>query len=106
MHWNTSKYQSFNEAAKHPDGLCVLGVLLTPGKKNEELEKITSQLSSIEFKGESAKIEKPINPELFIPRSSGYYTYQGSLTTPPCSECVVWIVFKEPVEVSQEQVYC
>ena len=33
-----------------------------------------------------------------------YYTYDGSLTTPPLAECVKWIVFKEPVEVSAAQV--
>lgn len=32
-----------------------------------------------------------------------YYTYLGSLTTPPCNECVIWIVFVEPIEVSHEQ---
>lgn len=33
-----------------------------------------------------------------------YYTYDGSLTTPPLAECVKWIVFKEPLEVSAAQV--
>lgn len=33
-----------------------------------------------------------------------YYTYLGSLTTPPCNECVIWIVFVDPIEVSHEQV--
>jgi carbonic anhydrase len=28
----------------------------------------------------------------------------GSLTTPPCSECVIWIVYKEPIQMSHEQV--
>ena len=37
-------------------------------------------------------------------RLSGYYRYQGSLTTPDCSEVVVWTVFEEPVEIGQEQV--
>ena len=35
-----------------------------------------------------------------------YYTYDGSLTTPPLAECVKWIVFKEQVEVSAAQVSC
>ncbi|CAG9770632.1 unnamed protein product [Ceutorhynchus assimilis] len=103
VHWNTTKYLSFDEAAKQPDGLAVLGVFLKPGKKHLELEKVVAQLSKIQFRGESAKILQPINPGEFLPENSGYYTYHGSLTTPPCSECVIWIVFKEPVEVSEEQ---
>jgi len=103
VHWNVTKYHSFAEAAKHPDGLCVLGVFLKPGKRNNELDKVTAQLSRIEFRGQTVTIGCPLNPGLFIPEDSGYYTYQGSLTTPPCSECVIWIVFKEPIEVSNEQ---
>lgn len=37
-------------------------------------------------------------------RLSGYYRYQGSLTTPDCSEAVVWTVFEEPVAIGREQV--
>ncbi|XP_030766166.1 carbonic anhydrase-like isoform X1 [Sitophilus oryzae] len=103
VHWNASKYSSFNEAAKHPDGLCVLGVFLKPGRKNLELDKIVCQLNKIQYMGETAKILVPVNPGAFLPQDSGYYTYQGSLTTPPCSECVIWIVFKDPLEISQEQ---
>ena len=33
-----------------------------------------------------------------------YYTYDGSLTTPPLAECVKWIVFKDPLELSAAQV--
>jgi carbonic anhydrase len=39
-----------------------------------------------------------------MPADSGYYTYDGSLTTPPCSEGVRWIVLKNPITVSQAQV--
>ncbi|KAJ8930367.1 hypothetical protein NQ314_016831, partial [Rhamnusium bicolor] len=102
VHWNSSKYRSFAEAAKHPDGLCVLGVFLK-AKKHLELDKVVAQLRKIEYKGQSTKISVPLNPGLFLPNDSGYYTYQGSLTTPPCSECVIWIVFKEPIDVSQDQ---
>lgn len=33
-----------------------------------------------------------------------YWTYSGSLTTPPYNECVQWIVFREPIEMTAEQV--
>ncbi|VEN63651.1 unnamed protein product [Callosobruchus maculatus] len=102
VHWN-SKYSSFAEAAEHPDGLCVLGIFLKPGKSHAELQKLVVQLPKVEFKGEKMYLTEPVDPALFIPEDNGYYTYQGSLTTPPCSECVIWIVFKEPVEISQEQ---
>ena len=39
-----------------------------------------------------------------LPESRAYYTYMGSLTTPPCTEDVLWMVFKQPMPVSAEQV--
>jgi carbonic anhydrase len=45
-----------------------------------------------------------VNPKgLLPPATSGYYTYSGSLTTPPCSEGVTWIELKEPVTISRAQ---
>lgn len=41
---------------------------------------------------------------LHFPALTDYYTYDGSLTTPPLAECVKWIVFREPLEVSKAQV--
>jgi carbonic anhydrase len=45
-----------------------------------------------------------IDPTVFLPVDRGYYTYMGSLTTPPCSENVQWFVMKQPVQVSAEQI--
>ncbi|CAG9855671.1 unnamed protein product [Phyllotreta striolata] len=103
VHWNSAKYSSIEEAARNPDGLCVLGVFLKPGKKHEELDKVVRQLNKIQYKNQCCRILESVDPSNFLPENSGYYTYHGSLTTPPCLECVVWIIFKEPVEVSTEQ---
>lgn len=48
-------------------------------------------------------LNEPLDPSNLLPNNPAFWTYLGSLTTPPCSECVTWIVFKEPVEVSIEQ---
>jgi carbonic anhydrase len=39
-----------------------------------------------------------------LPEKKGYYTYMGSLTEPPCTEGVLWLVMKDPVQVSAEQI--
>jgi len=39
-----------------------------------------------------------------LPENRSYYTYMGSLTTPPCSEGVMWMVMKQPAQVSAEQI--
>lgn len=52
VHWNSSKYQSFQEAAGHPDGLAVLGVFLKVGKEHEELDQIARLMPFITHKGD------------------------------------------------------
>ena len=44
-----------------------------------------------------------VNPLDLLPKNTGYYTYSGSLTTPPCTEGVTWIEFKEPVSITKQQ---
>ncbi len=44
------------------------------------------------------------DPKILLPGSLNYWTYDGSLTTPPLLESVTWIVLKEPISVSPAQV--
>ncbi|WP_019669415.1 carbonic anhydrase [Eudoraea adriatica] len=54
--------------------------------------------------GETKIIDASFDLNLNLPRSRDYYVYEGSFTTPPCTEGVIWIIFKEPITVSVEQV--
>lgn len=44
------------------------------------------------------------DPSCLFPACRDYWTYHGSFTTPPCEECIVWLLLKEPITVSSEQV--
>lgn len=45
-----------------------------------------------------------IDPSALLPEARGYITYLGSLTTPPCTEGVLWIVMRQPMTVSRAQI--
>jgi carbonic anhydrase len=53
--------------------------------------------------GETANIAELINPGGLLPVDRGYWTYTGSLTTPPCTEGVRWFIFQQPVTLSRTQ---
>ena len=108
VHWN-KKYESPEDAAGQPDGLAVLGRFIKVGDDpHEELEKVLNKLDSIRFKGDSADLEEDggVDAALLLPDEfkREFFTYEGSLTTPPLLESVIWIVFKDPIEISAEQV--
>jgi len=104
VHWDSEKFKSFGEAAAAKGGLAVLGIFLKVGKKSHpELEKLTKLLPLIPHKGQCVNIGEVINCANFLPGNGSYFTYEGSLTTPPCYESVNWIVFEEPIEISPEQ---
>ncbi|XP_068615284.1 carbonic anhydrase 1-like, partial [Brachionichthys hirsutus] len=101
VHWNT-KYASFGEAADKPDGLAVVGVFLKIGDKNDKLQKLLDAFSSIKCKGKQRSFPG-FDPATLLPGSLDYWTYDGSLTTPPLLESVTWIVCREEISVSSEQ---
>jgi carbonic anhydrase len=55
------------------------------------------------LKGQKTNLKENLSMKNLFPPYSNYWAYQGSLTTPPCSECVQWVVFQQPIEVSSEQ---
>ncbi|XP_051970512.1 carbonic anhydrase 2-like [Xyrauchen texanus] len=101
VHWNT-KYQSFEEAVNKPDGLAVVGVFLKVDADNPQLQKVLDALDAIKSKGMQTSF-KNFDPTILLPNSLEYWTYVGSLTTPPLHESVTWIVCKEPISVSSAQ---
>jgi carbonic anhydrase len=85
----------------HADGnnLAVVGVFMIPGRNNTAFNKIVSTMPAAE--GPPEPVNPAIDPNDLLPRQLGYYRYEGSLTTPPCSETIEWLVIGEPVEVAQ-----
>uniref|UniRef100_A0A8B9FME5 carbonic anhydrase n=2 Tax=Amazona TaxID=12929 RepID=A0A8B9FME5_9PSIT len=107
VHMNT-KYRTLAEAKGHPNGLAVLGFFFQVSETpNTNYNTIVAGLRNISHAGVSVDLASTFRLSTLLPRAgrlSGYYRYQGSLTTPDCSEVVVWTVFEEPVEIGREQV--
>ncbi len=53
--------------------------------------------------GASEKVTEMVNPGGLLPADQGYWTYIGSLTTPPCTEGVRWFVFEQELTLSRDQ---
>uniref|UniRef100_UPI00398ED3CF carbonic anhydrase 7 n=1 Tax=Pristiophorus japonicus TaxID=55135 RepID=UPI00398ED3CF len=102
VHWNSAKYKTFAEAAVSPDGLAVVAIFLETGDKHATLHRLTDALYMVKFKETKAQF-KDFDPQCLLPQCRDYWTYPGSLTTPPLHESVTWIVFREPIRVSEKQ---
>jgi carbonic anhydrase len=82
--------------------LAIVAVLLQRGAAQSVVQQVWNNLPL--EKGEEQAAQSPIALEKLLPAERGYYTYMGSLTTPPCSEGVLWMVMKTPVQVAPEQI--
>ena len=81
--------------------LAVVAVLLDKGQDNPVLRAIWSHLPKQKEKEVAASAT--IDAAALLPGDKGYYTFQGSLTTPPCSEGVRWFVLKTPMTVAASE---
>ncbi|MCZ8095016.1 MAG: carbonic anhydrase [Acidovorax sp.] len=88
---------------KDEDGkLGVVAVLIQPGKTNPAWAPIFAHLPRV---GEQVTVDGlSLDLPALLPAKKGYYSFEGSLTTPPCSEGVKWMVLKEPVKLSPQQI--
>lgn len=88
---------------KAADGnLAVLGIMIRPGRENDGIAALVDALPAKE--GASRPVTKPVELGRFVPANAATYFYPGSLTTPPCSEIVSWIVFRDPIEAGIGQI--
>ncbi|CAK0746905.1 Carbonic anhydrase [Gammaproteobacteria bacterium] len=82
--------------------LAVVGVMMEKGKENAVLAQLWKQMP--QTKDEKIPLNATVNPSSLLPSARHYYRFDGSLTTPPCSEGVRWLVLKDPISVSEDQV--
>ena len=89
---------------KSKDGkLAVIGVLLNEGKDNAAIKTLWANLppkEGVEYLPEKVSF----NPGSMLPKELAFYNYEGSLTTPPCTEGVQFYILKKPMDVSKDQV--
>uniref|UniRef100_A0A4W2GVE8 carbonic anhydrase n=1 Tax=Bos indicus x Bos taurus TaxID=30522 RepID=A0A4W2GVE8_BOBOX len=104
VHYDSESYESLSEAAQRPQGLAVLGILIEVGEtKNPAYEHILSHLHEIKYKDQKTSMP-PFNVRgLLPPLLAQYFRYNGSLTTPPCYQSVLWTVFHRRAQISTEQ---
>uniref|UniRef100_H3CKK1 carbonic anhydrase n=1 Tax=Tetraodon nigroviridis TaxID=99883 RepID=H3CKK1_TETNG len=81
---------------------CFSGVFQQIGAANPRLQRVLDALEAIKSKGKQTTFSN-FDPATLLPESLKYWTYDGSLTTPPLLESVTWIVLKEPISVSPAQ---
>ena len=88
-----------------PESYAVVGVMIKEGKANPLIRDLWSKIPETE-KTPIHYFIKGENVNAFLPPEGkrSYYRYNGSLTTPPCSENVLWTVMSEPIEFSKEQI--
>ncbi|KAF4073024.1 hypothetical protein AMELA_G00254130 [Ameiurus melas] len=99
-------FKSLEEALKDPTGVAVLGFFYEESRSaNRKYDKLIQALRKVEHPEANTMLEDISLSNLISSEENmtKYYRYEGSLTTPNCTETVVWTVFEHPIPLSKEQ---
>jgi len=99
-----SKYPNQEAALQEKDGVVILAYLFVPGQANAALQEFVKDLPHINKVHSAFRvIPRPVGP--LVPQfTKDYFTYWGAVTSPSCSHLIQWLVFREPIELSPDQV--
>ena len=81
--------------------LLMVSILVRPGDRNDAF---FAMISKTPGKLGTQTLQTPVDPNALIPKTRSMFRYRGSLTMPPCTENVEWVVFAEPLEVAQSDI--
>lgn len=81
----------------------VVAVLLADGKSNPALAALFKYIPKTTGQ-ENAPDGVTVDPSALLPTNHAYFTFPGSLTTPPCTEDITWFLLRTPVRVSKQEV--
>lgn len=82
--------------------LAVVGMMFEQGQANPMLERMWKRLPKKQ--GEKVVLKTPQPVSQMLPKNLDYYRFSGSLTTPPCSEGVRWLILKDIQQASAQQI--
>ncbi len=102
MHGQSFPMEAHLVHADAAGNLAVIAVLFQAGRHNALIDQLWKHMPA--HSGEKHVLPTPIDVLELLPRDKAYFRYNGSLTTPPCTEGVWWFVMKQPVIMAKQQV--
>ncbi|KAM4873664.1 receptor-type tyrosine-protein phosphatase zeta isoform 2-T2 [Thomomys bottae] len=107
--FDVDRFSSFEEAVKGKGRLRALSILFEVGmEENLDYKAIIDGVENVSRFGKQAALDPFTLLDLLPNSTDKYYIYNGSLTSPPCTDTVEWVVFKDTVSISESQlaVFC